>query len=95
MLAHVASAQGLIAAANAAGKNQKMDYSIVPGCIYTSPEIATVGLTEAEAIKQGNKVKVGRFPVSANGKSMIMGETEGLVKIVTAGTTGEILGTFN
>ncbi len=93
MLAHVASAQGLIAAANAAGKNQKMDYSIVPGCIYTSPEIATVGLTEAEAIKQGNKVKVGRFPVSANGKSMIMGETEGLVKIVTDETTGEILGT--
>lgn len=93
MLAHVASAQGLIAAANVAGIAQRMDYSVVPGCIYTSPEIATVGMTEAEAIKQGNKVKVGRFPVSANGKSMIMGETEGLIKIVTDETTGEILGT--
>lgn len=93
MLAHVASAQGLIAAANAAGENQRMDYSVVPGCIYTSPEIATVGMTEVEALKQGNKVKVGRFPVSANGKSMIMGETEGLIKIVTDEATGEILGT--
>jgi len=92
LLAHVASAQGLAAAANAAGKNHKMEYSVVPGCIYTSPEIASVGLTEDEAIKKGYRVKVGRFPISANGKSMIMGEREGLAKIVTDQTTGEILG---
>lgn len=92
MLAHVASAQGLAAAANAAGRDHRMEYSIVPGCIYTSPEIATVGLTEEEAVKKGCKVKVGRFPVSTNGKSMIMGEREGLAKIVTDEATGEVLG---
>jgi Pyruvate/2-oxoglutarate dehydrogenase complex, dihydrolipoamide dehydrogenase (E3) component, and related enzymes len=59
-LAHVASAQGLVAAANAAGGNCTMDYAVIPGCIYTSPEIAAVGLTEAEAIEKGHKVKVGK-----------------------------------
>lgn len=92
LLAHVASEQGLIAAANAAGITKKVDYAIVPGCIYTEPEIATVGITEADAIKTGHKVKIGRFPVSANGKSMIMGEKEGLCKIITDEETGEILG---
>jgi dihydrolipoamide dehydrogenase len=92
LLAHLASAQGLTAAANASGKNLSMGYSIVPGCIYTSPEIAMVGLTEAEAIKKGYQVKIGRFPVSANGKSMVMGEREGLAKIVTDEATGGILG---
>lgn len=92
LLAHVASAQGLVAAANAAGKIKKMDYAIVPGCIYTSPEIATVGLTEAEAIKKGYKIKIGKFPIAANGKSLIMGEKEGLAKIITEMETGEILG---
>lgn len=92
LLAHLASAQGIIAAANAAGKNARMDYSIVPGCIYTNPEIATVGLTEAEAVKKGFDVKVGRFPVSVNGKSMVIGERDGIVKIITDKKTGEILG---
>ncbi|MHB1653590.1 MAG: dihydrolipoyl dehydrogenase [Desulfitobacteriaceae bacterium] len=92
-LAHVASAQGLVAAANAAGQSHTMNYSIVPSCIYTSPEIAAVGLTESEALNKGYKVKIGRFPVSINGKSMIMGEKEGLIKIITDEITGEILGT--
>jgi len=92
LLAHVASAQGLVAAANAAGKNQTMDYSIVPGCIYTSPEIASVGLTEEDAVKKGYRIKVGSFPVSANGKSLLSGESIGLAKIITDATTGEILG---
>ena len=91
-LAHVASAQGLVAAANTAGQNRKMNYSIVPGCIYTSPEVATVGLTEADALKKGYKVKIGRFPINANGKSMLMGEREGLIKVITDKDTGEILG---
>ena len=93
LLAHAASEQGLVAAANAAGQAKKMNYAIMPGCIYTSPEIATVGLTEAEAVQAGISVKVGRFQVAANGKSMIMGEKEGLIKIITDAKTGEILGT--
>ena len=93
LLAHVASEQGLVAAANSAGKYKKMDYSVIPGCIYTNPEVATVGLSEAEAIKKGYQLKIGRFPISANGKSMIMGEKEGFVKIITDKATGEILGT--
>jgi len=91
-LAHVASAQGLVAASNAAGFIRTMDYAVVPGCIYTSPEIATVGLTEAEAARRGHKVKVGKFPVGANGKSMIEGEREGIIKIITDSETGKILG---
>jgi dihydrolipoamide dehydrogenase len=93
LLAHVSSAQGMVASANAAGQNRKMDYSIVPGCIYTSPEIAAVGLSEEEALQKGYKIKMGRFPVSANGKSMIMGEKEGITKIVADETSEEILET--
>lgn len=92
LLAHVASAQGLVAAANAAGENRSMNYAVVPSCIYTSPEIATVGMTEGDAIKKKIKFKVGKFSVSANGKSMIMGEKEGIVKIITDWNMGEILG---
>jgi len=92
LLAHAASEQGLVAAANAAGGNYKMDYSIVPGCIYTSPEIATVGLSENAALKKGCNIKVGRFPVNSNGKSVVMGENDGLIKIITEAETGEILG---
>lgn len=92
LLAHVASAQGMVAAANASGKCKKINYSIVPSCIYTNPEVATVGLSEEEAKKKGYDIKIGRFPVSANGKSMITGEKEGVAKIVTYKVTGEILG---
>jgi dihydrolipoamide dehydrogenase len=92
MLAHVASTQGLVAAANAAGAHRKMCYDIVPSCIYTSPEIATVGLTEAAAVKQGYQIKIGTFPIAGNGKSLIMGVREGVIKMVADKTTGEILG---
>jgi dihydrolipoamide dehydrogenase len=91
-LAHVASAQGMVAAANAAGKNKKMEYKIVPGCIYTSPEIAMVGLTETAAIQQGYQIAIGKFPIASNGKSLIMGVREGLIKVVADKSTGEILG---
>jgi dihydrolipoamide dehydrogenase len=93
LLAHVASEQGVVAAENAGGKHKKMNYSVIPGCIYTSPEVATVGLTEAEALKRGYQLKIERFPISANGKSMIMGEKEGFIKVITDKATGEILGT--
>ena len=92
LLAHVASAQGLVAAANITGKRRRMNNQVIPGCIYTSPEIASVGLTESEALKLGRPVGIGRFPVQANGKSMILDEKEGLVKIITDQQTGEILG---
>lgn len=93
MLAHVASEQGLVSAANAAGKNERsIDYSIIPACIYTNPEIAAVGITESEALKRGYKIKAGRFPVSANGKSILMGEREGLAKIIINESTEEVLG---
>lgn len=91
-LAHVASAQGLVAAHNITGENRKMDYDAVPSCVYTEPEIACVGLKEAEAIQKGLDIEIGRFPVSANGRSMIIGETVGEVKIISDKRTGEILG---
>ena len=90
-LAHVASSQGMVAAANCAGKNERMDYSIVPACIYTEPEIAFVGISEEKAKEKG-PVRVGSFNVAGNGKAMTMGEAQGLVKIVSDASTGEILG---
>jgi dihydrolipoamide dehydrogenase len=92
LLAHVASAQGLVAAANAAGQGKKISYSVVPSCIYTTPEIAAVGLTEKEALEKGFDIEVGRFPSAFNGKSVIMGEEKGFAKIITDKVTGEILG---
>jgi dihydrolipoamide dehydrogenase len=91
-LAHFASAQGLVAASHAAGNRQQLHSHLVPSCIYTSPEISSVGLTESEALQTGRPLKIGRFPVNANGKSLICGESEGLVKIITDQLTGEILG---
>ncbi len=91
-LAHVASAQGIAAAHNIAGDNRSMDYSIVPSCVYTEPEIACVGLTEQQAREKGLDIKVGSFPLAANGRSMIMGESAGMVKIISEKRTGEILG---
>jgi dihydrolipoamide dehydrogenase len=91
-LAHAASAQGLIAAAHAAGAPNTLDDRIVPSCLYTSPEIAWVGLTEAEAIRQGYAIRAGHFLATANGRSLLMNEQEGFVKIITDAKTGEILG---
>ncbi len=91
-LAHVASAQGLTAAANAAGGHNKMSYDIVPSCIYTSPEIASVGLNEQQAKEKGLNVKIGKFAVAGNGRSKIMGEAEGFCKLITDAVTGEIYG---
>lgn len=92
MLAHVASAEGIVAAGNIAGQDLKMNYSAVPQCVYTHPEIACVGMTEKEAKEKGYTVKIGRFPLSANGKSVSEGKTDGMVKIISDDSTGEILG---
>ena len=91
-LAHVASTQGLIAAANAAGQDKKMSYDIIPSCIYSDPEIASVGITEAQAKEKGLSVKVGTFSTMGNGRSKILGCKDGFVKLVTEERTGEILG---
>jgi len=91
-LAHVASAQGLIAAANCAGRDEIMRYDVIPTCIYTDPEIACVGLTEEKARAAGKNVKTGMFNVAGNGRALAMNAAQGFIKLVTEPSTGEILG---
>lgn len=91
-LAHVASAEGLVAAANAAGEIETMDYSIVPRCVYTSPEVASVGMTESEAERQGIDYKVIKIEHASNGKALAQDEKEGFTKIIAGRRYGEILG---
>lgn len=92
MLAHVASAQGIFAAEAIMNKKSKLDFRTIPYCIYTKPEIASVGITEDQAREAGIDYVVGRFPLMANGKALILGETEGLVKFVVNAKTHEIMG---
>ncbi|GBG57757.1 dihydrolipoyl dehydrogenase [Sporomusaceae bacterium FL31] len=92
MLAHVASAAGIVAAENAMGLNAVMDYSAIPSCIFTTPEIAMVGLTEQEALADQREFKVSKFNFAANGKAVTMGEADGLVKIIACAATGKMLG---
>ena len=91
-LAHVASAQGMAAAANCAGQDRAMRYDRVPACIYTSPEIAYVGLSEDAARAQGLEVEVGSFNIAANGRCLVMNENTGLVKVIAEKGSGKILG---
>ena len=91
-LAHVASAQGLVAAAVIAGKKAVMSYDIIPSCVYTNPEIASVGKTEDQVKDAGLPYKTGNFPSIGNGRSLIMNATDGFVKIISHAETGEILG---
>ncbi|NLX61498.1 MAG: dihydrolipoyl dehydrogenase [Tissierellia bacterium] len=92
LLAHVASAQGIVAAENIMGKFMPVDFRTIPYCVYTKPEIASVGLTEKDALEKGYRIKTSKFPLYANGKSVIMGEVNGLVKFVVDKDTDEILG---
>lgn len=91
-LAHVASSQGMVAAANCTGKTLRMDYRIIPSCVYTSPELASVGLTAELAQKEGKDIRIGTFKLAGNGKAMVLGAAVGLVKIISCARTGEILG---
>lgn len=91
MLAHVAMAEGECAGRNAMGIGSELDYGAVPRCIYTFPEIGAVGMTEKEAQERYN-VKVSRFPLHANSKANILGETYGMVKIIAEEEEGDILG---
>jgi dihydrolipoamide dehydrogenase len=92
MWAHAASAAGIVAAENALGGQALMDYAAVPGCIFTSPEIAVVGQTEQEARAAGQEIRVSRFNFAANGKAVSMGEADGLVKTVADADSGKLLG---
>ncbi|KPK77728.1 MAG: hypothetical protein AMJ89_01895, partial [candidate division Zixibacteria bacterium SM23_73] len=92
LLAHVASMEAELAVENALGLQKKMDYTAVPRCIFTHPEIGSVGLTERQATDQGIKIKTGKFPFIANGRAQAENETEGMVKIVADANSNKILG---
>jgi dihydrolipoamide dehydrogenase len=92
LLAHVASAEGKVAVANALGGDVEMDYRAVPSAVYTHPEIGSVGLTEAQAREKGYDVKVGRFPFRASGRALAEGVRDGFVKLVAEAATDKVLG---
>ncbi|MBP2634621.1 MAG: lpd [Firmicutes bacterium] len=92
MLAHTASTAGMVAAENVMGLHAEMDYSAIPSCIFTHPEIASVGLTEEQAKAQNIDYKSSKFNFAANGKAVTMGETDGLVKIIAEVASGKVLG---
>ncbi len=92
-LAHVASAEAVICVEGIAGRNpEPLDYSTIPGCTYCHPQLASVGFTEEMAVAEGYEVKVGRCPFRPLGKSLAIGETEGMVKLVFDAKYGELLG---
>ena len=93
-LAHKASHEGIVCVEKIAGKNDvhPLDVKNVPGCTYSHPQVASVGLTEAAARANGREIKVGRFPYRGNGKAIALGEPEGFVKTVFDAKTGELLG---
>ena len=92
-LAHVASAEGILCVEKIAGQHvTPLDYGNIPGCTYCQPEVASVGLTEAQALEQGYQVKVGKFPFSASGKAQAGGHADGFVKVIFDAKYGEWLG---
>ncbi|MBU0635123.1 MAG: dihydrolipoyl dehydrogenase [Candidatus Omnitrophica bacterium] len=91
-LAHVASREGIVAAENIAGINRKMDYEAIPRCVYTEPQVASVGINEKQAGIQSISVKIGKFPYSACGKAVLEGKTLGFIKLITQAKDGKILG---
>ncbi|MHB8312040.1 MAG: dihydrolipoyl dehydrogenase [Candidatus Dormibacteria bacterium] len=94
LLAHAASAEGVIAVETAAGREvSALDKELVPRCTYCQPQVASTGITEEQAKERGYQVRVGKFPFSANGKAIAMGDTVGFVKIVVDAATGKLLGT--
>ena len=92
MLAHTASHEGIVAVENICGHTAKMNYSLIPSCIYLEPEIASIGLTEDQARDLGKEVKTGKFPMMGNGKSLVEGDTYGMIKVILDAQTEEILG---
>lgn len=92
-LAHVASAEGIVCVEKIAGKNPSpVDYKNIPGCTYTNPEIASVGLTEKAALDAGYDIKIGKFPYTASGKASAAGQKEGFIKLIFDSKYGEVIG---
>lgn len=92
-LAHVASAEAICCVEGICGLNpRKIDYGNIPACVYTSPEIASVGLNEAKAIEKGYEVRIGKFPYTASGKATATGDKDGFVKLVFDRKTDKVLG---
>jgi len=92
MLAHVASRQGIVAAEAAMGRDSRMAYGVVPACVFTNPEIASVGMMNAECAEAGIEIKEATFPFAALGKAQAIGETRGWAKIIAGAKHGEVLG---
>jgi len=92
-LAHVASAEGIICVENIAGHHpEPLNYENIPGCTYTNPEVASVGMTEKAAVERGYELKIGKFPFSASGKASAAGHKDGFVKLIFDAKYGELLG---
>lgn len=91
-LAHVASAEGIVAAETIMGVESRMNYNIIPKVVYSFPELASVGITEEEAKDRGLDYSVGKFPLMANGMAIAEGETNGFVKIISDNKYGEVIG---
>ncbi|NLJ82234.1 MAG: dihydrolipoyl dehydrogenase [Bacteroidales bacterium] len=92
-LAHVASQEAIVCVEKIMGKNpEKVDYSNIPGCTYTTPEVASVGLTESKAIAEGYEIKVGKFPFTASGKATASGNRDGMIKVIFDAKTNLLLG---
>ncbi len=92
-LAHVASAEGITCVEKIAGLNPPpVDYGKVPGAVYTTPEVASVGLTEKQAIEKGYEVKIGKFPYTASGKATAAGNRDGFIKLIFDAKTDELVG---
>lgn len=92
-LAHVATREGTIAVEHISDlKPEQINYDFVPRCVYSNPEVASIGLTEEEAIKRGHKIKIGKFPFKAIGKALVYGESDGFVKIIADQQSDDLLG---
>lgn len=92
-LAHVATAEAIHAVEHIAGKNpQPINYNIIPSCIYTTPEVSSVGMTEAQALAAGHELRIGKFPYTASGKATAAGNRDGMVKLIFDAQTDIILG---
>jgi dihydrolipoamide dehydrogenase len=92
-LAHVASAQAVHVAEHIAGEEtQPLDYEMMPRATYCIPQVASFGLTEAQAVERGHRVSVGKYPFLANGKAQAIGETAGMAKLVVDAAHGDLLG---
>jgi len=92
MLAHVASREGIVAASQAAGRDVRMSYTAVPRCTFTTPEVASVGVTEEQARARGLELRIGRFPFSASGKAVAAGDATGFVKVLASASDGAVVG---